>query len=154
MRGGQTSCGCLIKETISARSRVDITGERFGRLIAIKPTNERYHGQVQWIFECDCGNNKMIPLTAVRSGTTKSCGCLSKDVLNYQTTNASNTSMTISLLTEIRRANVLSAIYQDVDLVSIMNRHRSVLVKRLSTGLPLFMVLPADIKIISENQND
>lgn len=35
---------------------VDITGKRFGRLIAIKPTERKICNSSYWICKCDCGN--------------------------------------------------------------------------------------------------
>lgn len=58
-------------------SKIDITGERCGRLTAIAPTDERTkNGGIKWVFRCDCGNEKIIPANSVRSGLVKSCGCL------------------------------------------------------------------------------
>src|SRR5215467_9926110 len=33
----------------------DITGQRFGRLVAIRPVGSR-NGRALWLFKCDCGN--------------------------------------------------------------------------------------------------
>lgn len=58
---------------------LNIEGERYGRLTAIKPTEKRTKGGgVIWLFRCDCGNEKEIPLNSVRSNLIKSCGCLLK----------------------------------------------------------------------------
>lgn len=66
----------------------DITGQRFGRLTAIK----RIEGKnpTYWLCECDCGNRKEIQLNNLTTGNSKSCGCLSKEhhVIKH---NASNT---------------------------------------------------------------
>lgn len=53
--------------------RLDITGERYGLLVAI----ERLEGVAnsRWRFRCDCGNETTAILTNVRSGQIKSCGC-------------------------------------------------------------------------------
>lgn len=37
--GTSQSCGCLSKEKTSERSKKDITNQKFGRLLAISPTN-------------------------------------------------------------------------------------------------------------------
>jgi hypothetical protein len=50
------------------------SGEVNNRLTAIKPT-KNYH----WLFRCDCGNKKEILVRSVRSGNTKSCGCLNQE---------------------------------------------------------------------------
>lgn len=58
---------------------IDITGKRFGNLVAI-----RYdHSKIQkcgsrnpyWLFKCDCGNEKVIQKKSVVRGRIVSCGC-------------------------------------------------------------------------------
>ena len=67
LRSGHTqSCGCLQKEK-AKNNNVDITGQRFGRLIAIEPTKKRDNRHIVW--KCQCGN-------LLRQGKIKSCGCL------------------------------------------------------------------------------
>jgi hypothetical protein len=53
----------------------DISGQRFGRLVAIKPTKQRRDGHIAWFCRCDCGKEKLISGKKLRSGTTVSCGC-------------------------------------------------------------------------------
>lgn len=57
---------------------VDITGERFGRLVALKRVGSDGHSAL-WLCRCDCGNTKVVTLPHLRSGQTRSCGCLFKD---------------------------------------------------------------------------
>jgi hypothetical protein len=38
----------------------DITGLRFGRLVAIKPIGKTSNGQTLRLTKCDCGNEKEI----------------------------------------------------------------------------------------------
>lgn len=57
----------------------DITGQRFGKLVALTPTEERIRGSVVWKCRCDCGNIKLVPLTYLTSGGTQSCGCLIRE---------------------------------------------------------------------------
>ena len=53
----------------------DIKGERFGRLVAVaRADNAGKH--TRWHFRCDCGQDLTAFLEPVRSGRTKSCGCL------------------------------------------------------------------------------
>lgn len=53
----------------------DVTGQRFGRLIAISRDTST-SGYTRWLFHCDCGHDKVICLQSVTSGRTRSCGCL------------------------------------------------------------------------------
>lgn len=53
----------------------DITGQRFGKLVAIEPCGREKSGVVRWRCKCDCGNFTEVSGTSLRAGTTKSCGC-------------------------------------------------------------------------------
>lgn len=58
----------------------DLTGMRFGRLIAMRPTLERRNRHVVWECHCDCGNDKLICSADLLRGLTRSCGCLEKEM--------------------------------------------------------------------------
>lgn len=61
---------------------VDITHQRFGRLTAIAPTNDRTSdGRVKWRCLCDCGVKCCKSVKSLQSGDTKSCGCLFREVV-------------------------------------------------------------------------
>lgn len=49
-------------------------GEKYGRLTAIRRVANR-RGRQQWLYRCDCGNEKQIVSATVRNGSVKSCGC-------------------------------------------------------------------------------
>ena len=77
LRDGNTkSCGCLHRETVSKNFSKNITNQRFGNLVAIKPTNERRHGSIIWECLCDCGNTHYTSTELLLSGHCKSCGCI------------------------------------------------------------------------------
>jgi hypothetical protein len=57
---------------------VDITGQRFGFLIAIVYKKQSH----KWKCICDCGTTKLIPGSSLRNGTSKSCGCKSAQLGN------------------------------------------------------------------------
>lgn len=59
-------------------SRLDLTGERFGRLIVLRDVG-RYNGGVLWLCECDCGRLIRVASGKLREGVTKSCGCWRRD---------------------------------------------------------------------------
>lgn len=58
---------------------VDITGERYGRLVALRKTHTKHYpsGQARavWLFKCDCGNETEKTAFDVRRADTSSCGC-------------------------------------------------------------------------------
>lgn len=55
----------------------DITNKRFGRLVALEPTEitTKYDG-VKWHCQCDCGNKTIVAYRSLTTGNTRSCGCL------------------------------------------------------------------------------
>lgn len=58
---------------------IDMTGRRFGRLVALGPCEriKRDFGtQIKWRCSCDCGNEVTVAGGDLRGGKTNSCGCL------------------------------------------------------------------------------
>ena len=78
-RGESKSCGCLNKEKIAEsvknRCRIDLTGQRFGKLVAIYPIYNTEGKHTIWHCKCDCGNECDIDMGNLRSGKSQSCGC-------------------------------------------------------------------------------
>ncbi len=63
---------------------VDITGVRFGRLLVIRRLKRYYldsNRGVKWVCLCDCSKKKIIDARSLRSGATRSCGCLQKEIV-------------------------------------------------------------------------
>lgn len=58
---------------------VDITGERYGILTALRKLEKDKWGNYFWECECDCGKVFKTTSGRIRSGMTKSCGCLRAD---------------------------------------------------------------------------
>jgi len=56
----------------------DLTGQKFGRLTAIRPDEKDKWGSLLWECLCDCGKIKTINGHLLRRGNTKSCGCYRK----------------------------------------------------------------------------
>ncbi len=56
-------------------------GDKFNFLTAIKFKHKNKNYQQYWIFRCDCGKEKIINISSVKMGKTKSCGCLHKKIL-------------------------------------------------------------------------
>lgn len=57
----------------------DITGQRFGRLLAIKEAWNAEDGRSIWLCKCDCGNFVEVRKGNLTPKGTKSCGCLQKE---------------------------------------------------------------------------
>jgi hypothetical protein len=56
----------------------NIANQRFGRLVALYPTEERRNGTIIWRLRCDCGQEIESRIGSL--GTrTKSCGCLRRE---------------------------------------------------------------------------
>lgn len=77
--GRTKSCGCL-------NEREDLAEQRFGRLTVLEYIGTNKRRESLWLCECDCGNQAIIPKTALKTSHTKSCGCLHKDVVGERST--------------------------------------------------------------------
>ena len=62
---------------------IDISGQRFGRLVAIKPVARGKRG-VLWECRCDCGNITVVDCGKLRALETRSCGCMQRDSAKMQ----------------------------------------------------------------------
>ena len=74
-----TSCGCKKHES----KFEDLTEQRFGRLVALRPTGEKTSKRCMiWECQCDCGNVTRVSTDQLKKGEnggTKSCGCITKE---------------------------------------------------------------------------
>lgn len=66
--------------------RKDITGQKFGKLTAIKPLYSNTKNSIVWECICDCGNVFECAISKLTSGNTKSCGCGKKDAVHKRLT--------------------------------------------------------------------
>lgn len=57
----------------------ELCGMKFSRLTVIKPTESDCRKQAMWLCRCDCGKEVIVRGSSLRSGNTKSCGCLQKE---------------------------------------------------------------------------
>lgn len=73
--GHTISCGCYRKERLSQQNTKDLTGQRFGKLIAQYKTNRQYHNTWIWHCVCDCGNEIDYQTDRLLEGSATSCGC-------------------------------------------------------------------------------
>jgi hypothetical protein len=76
--GNTNSCGCYLKDRITETQRNELTGQRFGRLVAVEFSHNitkanGNKGQACWRFDCDCGgqvvaSGAVIKNRALRNG--------------------------------------------------------------------------------------
>lgn len=52
-----------------------LDGHRYGRLTVVRRVGRRGHSTT-WLCRCDCGKEKIVASSNLRSGNTFSCGCL------------------------------------------------------------------------------
>lgn len=61
---------------------IDLTGQRFNRLVVIKAVGIEKNYGMMWLCQCDCGNQKVVPGSMLRyhnGERIKSCGCLKRE---------------------------------------------------------------------------
>ena len=77
------SCGCLIRENRYFKKihAIDsLIGKKYGRLTIIKRVDIESK-QIVVLCKCDCGNEAKVLLSSLKTGNTKSCGCISHEML-------------------------------------------------------------------------
>lgn len=58
---------------------IDLTGQKFGRLTVIRRAPDVIKGKPRWECLCNCGGKTVVDSSKIKSGATKSCGCLIRD---------------------------------------------------------------------------
>lgn len=58
----------------------DLTGQKFGRLTAIKRISPHGTRKIKWLCKCDCGNKTEVYASYLTVGDTRSCGCLKREL--------------------------------------------------------------------------
>jgi hypothetical protein len=61
-------------------TRRDLTNQRFGRLVVLRPCGRDKWGKLLWECRCDCGEIKIVGKHDLLTGNTRSCGCLAREV--------------------------------------------------------------------------
>lgn len=72
--GNTRSCGCSITD------RANVQGKKFNRLRPIEPVRKKGSERISWRCICDCGNETVVDTNNMVSGSTKSCGCLNREL--------------------------------------------------------------------------
>ena len=58
------------------KGAVDMTGERYGRLVVVRRAVSDGAGRARWHCRCDCGGDAIYLRSVLIRGDAKSCGCL------------------------------------------------------------------------------
>lgn len=78
-RGHVKSCGCYNREMSTRKNTINISGNKYGKLLVIKqvskPRTTCRRGS-WWLCQCECGNETIVNGNALKTGGTVSCGCL------------------------------------------------------------------------------
>ena len=56
-----------------------VVGDRFERLVVLEPIGMDHARKFRWLVRCDCGVEKVVRDNGLRTGNTKSCGCLNRE---------------------------------------------------------------------------
>jgi hypothetical protein len=69
---------------------IDLMGMKFERLAVVKEAGRDKNKKVLWDCVCDCGNEKTVVGGDLKSGKTRSCGCLQSEVVTAMSTKHGN----------------------------------------------------------------
>lgn len=106
LKSGRTkSCGC--GEERNRRKFRDITGQRFGKLKVLSPTDKRKNGYVVWECQCDCGKLYNQTGRNLLRGFSKHCGCEKRDISHMKFRDITN-----------QKFNRLTALYPTIKRTS------------------------------------
>lgn len=73
--------GILTEELLAKPKETEsLIGFIFGRLEVVAYSHTDDNGDTSWVCKCECGNHKTIKRTNLKTGTTKSCGCLAREL--------------------------------------------------------------------------
>ena len=92
---------------------MDLTGKKFNRLTVLELGERNSSGQIQWKCKCECGNIVYATSYYLKSGHTKSCGCLNRE-------NASNR-FKKSNFTELRKNYKQQNVLKEGTSLSLIN---------------------------------
>ena len=69
-----------------AQNRVDLTGRTFGEWTVLRQEGHDRHGRAKWRCRCKCSNVRFVTQQNLRRGTSKSCGCLRRNLASERNT--------------------------------------------------------------------
>ena len=60
---------------------LNLTGLTFGRLTVIEYKGSSPTGKKRWLCKCNCGSVSVATTSSLRKGSTRSCGCLHREIM-------------------------------------------------------------------------
>lgn len=60
------------------QKKIDLSGQQFGRITILRYSH--YDKKAYWVGRCACGTERLFAQANLRSGNTRSCGCIPRDV--------------------------------------------------------------------------
>ena len=92
-----------------ATTFIDLTGKRFERLLVLRRCGSDKFGGATFLCICDCGTETCVSSGRLRGGTTRSCGCLARDMakklINRITRNPYSADSPIKHIYNVYRSN-------------------------------------------------
>ena len=80
LQGMTTSCGCYKYEQISQAHKINIIGQKFGKLTVLEEAGKDADGSYNYLCQCECGKLKIINGVSLRTNVTTSCGCINYSI--------------------------------------------------------------------------
>lgn len=87
--GNSTHCGCVRKKKLTkhtydkgtpgGKNFKDETGNIYGRLTVLRPTQQNKKREWYWECRCSCGNLTEVRGSHLRKGSVISCGCYKRE---------------------------------------------------------------------------
>ena len=61
------------------RKKLDLRGQKFGKLTVLRENGRDKHNKVLWLCRCECGNEVTVRGDSLRNENTTSCGCYRRE---------------------------------------------------------------------------
>jgi hypothetical protein len=71
------ACGYTTRHGKPSPTRADLVGQVFNLLTVLSPVG-MHKGHMRWLCRCRCGKTTVLTTGVLRSGATRSCGCLER----------------------------------------------------------------------------
>lgn len=59
--------------------KIDLIGKRYGRWVVLEQAKPGQGYSTRWLCKCDCGTVKTVDGQLLRTGRSRSCGCLNEE---------------------------------------------------------------------------